>query len=104
MSYGAGAPSPGTSKLFSGAPPSTKQVFVDGEATTLLISLHATRNLLARGDRTSRPSSETMTSSFHVGDSRYAAPSATPVAPIASGASAAPSATSDTPPARLPMP
>ena len=66
----------GDEQARSGAPPSTKHVFVVGEATTLTTSAHASWNRVLAGERTSSPSSSTTTSSRHAGDSRYAMPSA----------------------------
>src|SRR5258706_6475506 len=86
IEYGAGAPTPGTSRLFAGAPPSTKHVWVDGDATTRTTSFQGSRNRFF----TSSASSSTTTSSRQVGEPRYAAPSAMPIAPVAIGTSTAP--------------
>src|SRR5436305_283593 len=90
MSYGAVAPGPGTSRLFSGEPPSTKQVCVDGDATTFATSLHASLNRTRPGEPTVSPSSSAVTAIRHTGDARYAAPTATPIAPVTIGNAAAP--------------
>src|SRR5690349_6011719 len=92
MSYGAGAPSPGTSRLRSGLPPSTKHELVAGEATTRMTSAHASWNRSLFGEPTRSPPSSTVTAIRQVGERRYAAPSATPSAPVTSGTTTGPSA------------
>ena len=67
---GRGAPTPGTSKLLAGSPPSIKHVFVDGETTTFEMSGHAKRKRCRVSVPTSRPESSATTPSFHVDDAR----------------------------------
>lgn len=103
MSYGAGAPSPGTSKLFSGAPPSTKHECFSGAAMTRFTSAHGRRNRCFTGEATVRASSSIVIASRHVGDARYAAPAAMPSAPVMNGSIKKPAATA-TPPSAPPTP
>jgi hypothetical protein len=66
MAYGAGAPSPGMSRLRAGLPPSTKQVEVVGEASTRRTSAQRNRNR----PTTSSPSPSTWTRTRQTGEAR----------------------------------